>query len=103
MSRPANDNGYRDASGHFRKDTGIAGGNLCPFCKRKIKMGAIDEHKCERKIICISVDRAQLKRIDVLAAKAGMPRSRYLTTCALGSDITLEERELIALVRGMKK
>jgi hypothetical protein len=93
---------YRDACGRFPKDAGIAGGTLCPFCKRRLKMGPVDAHRCERRVISISVDKAQLKRIDALADKAGMNRSQFMAASSLASDLSPEERQLLALVRGMR-
>ena len=94
---------FRNTSGHFAKSAGVAGGTRCRFCARKIKMGAVDEHRCARTKIAVSIDRAQLKRIDALALAAGMSRSRFLATSALTrSDLTADEQALIAIIRGMK-
>lgn len=87
----------------WQPSTGIAGGVPCPYCKRKLQMGDIDAHRCERKIISLSIGKAQLKRIDQLADAAGMSRSEYMTVSALAGRLTPEEMRLLELVRGMKR
>lgn len=88
----------------FRRSAGIAGGNKCKFCLRKMRMGEIDEHRCYSKIISISVDRAQLKRVDDLAQAAGMSRSAFMMNAALSAGaLSADEQRLLELVRSMKK
>ncbi len=78
--------GFRKRGGQFATSTGVMGGNKCQFCQRRIRMGAVDAHKCYRVIISISIDRSQLKRIDALADASGMNRSEFLAACALASS-----------------
>ncbi len=94
---------FRNRSGQFAKDAGVMGGQKCPYCQRRIGMGAVDEHRCMRTTVCISLARAELKRIDALATAAGMTRSEYLTKCALSAVLSADELRLLEVVRGMKR
>ena len=95
---------FRDRSRRFLKSAGVAGGNKCQFCQRKIAMGAVDEHTCYRTSVAISLDRAKLKRIDELADKAGMNRSEFMTYAALAiGEVSPDEQKLLEIVRGMRR
>lgn len=92
----------RRRNGTLVKSAGVMGGNWCQFCQRKIKMGAVDEHRCYRTIISLSVDRLQLKRVDELATKAGMSRSEFMMAAALAAtEKTADEQRLLEIVRAM--